>query len=145
MAGKTNVLSALRIQMLVHRSCTISGRSVAMGPLRRAGVVGRMGASVGETGLQHETLPCVGRESLTNSLHLLAKLRHGPDLHDTLHNSHVTSKEFSGIRIQVRVRGDYGNLRTQVRPKGEKKKKNRMLGNSNIRDEEGCMTTQRIP
>lgn len=101
----------MRIQVLVQRA---AARSIALvgivGHVRGARFVRGMRASVRERGLQNERPSRVCGKGLANSIDLSLQLGHGPHLHHLFHDAHMAGEELSGIRVEVWVGGDDGNL-----------------------------------
>lgn len=69
-----------------------------------------MRTSVRETGLQYKRLANIGGKRLPQGVDLFLKLRHSPGLYYFLQNPHMPREKLTGIRIEVRVRGNDGNL-----------------------------------
>lgn len=105
--------SALGVNCLlvvVHRSAR-DRWPVVIGVESRRGLTGRrVRAAVREAGLQHERLPCVGRESLPNGVYLLLHIGHWPRVHDLFQHPHVPREVLTGIRVQVWIWRSEGDL-----------------------------------
>lgn len=96
--------------VVVHRSAR-DRRPVVIGvEPRRSLTRGRMRAAVREARLQHERLPCVGGESLSDGVYLLLHIGHWPRVHDLLQHPHVSREVLTGIGVQVWIWRSEGNL-----------------------------------
>lgn len=101
MAYITDCLGAARVQNLFHGTGAIHAAECW-----GAGTVRRMRASVRERWLENERFPNVSGKGLPDGVDLSSQFRHGPRLHHSFHNSHVTGKECSCVRVKIGIGRD---------------------------------------
>jgi hypothetical protein len=102
-AGITDMLGTMGIQVLVYGSCPVDVRPEGLGTSRWAGVGGGMRTAIRKAGLQDEWFSCICRESISQGIDLLIQLRHRPGVHHLLQNPHVSRKVFASISVKLGI------------------------------------------
>lgn len=70
---------------------------------RWAQALRRLGASIGEAGLENEGLSRVRGKGLANRVYLLLHVGHGPSVHAPLQDPHVPREILARIGVEFRI------------------------------------------